>query len=288
MFAGCEPPCQPPRCARRNVHQLWSLSNPPDRIITSFNPFTLLVDAVYFRCLSRFRFPMEAYGTPLLRSMKQAALASDPLAVTLLKRWDDQFTPDVLAQATTTLGGLWNNEAAGICDALCWGVLRVHLQSISSVGAVLIPRGILLHCTATYCDFDGARVNSHFVPLAMAACPRLFRYLHDHDNPLVTSLISAWSPAHKAMDTITLRSSIARMLQRDVAFALTCDNKTIEKQLMKPIINFITQTFHRRPWDFVQPPDILQMLWHLSQEVSVTVPASYHGPLVDLWYDLLS
>ena len=109
------------------------------------------------------------------------------------------------------------------------------------MGTILIPRGILLHCTATYCDFDGARVNSHFVPLAMAAGPRLFQYLHDHDNPLVTSLICAWSPAHTAMDTITLRSSIARMLQRGLSSALTCDNKTIQKQLMKPISNCITE-----------------------------------------------
>ena len=231
---------------------------------------------------------MEACDTSLLRSIRQAAAASDPLATTLLKRWNDQFTPEVLTQATVALGDLWNNQAAGVCDALRWSVLCGHLQSISFVGAILVPRGILLHCSATYCDFDGARVNSHFVPLAMAAGPRLFQYLHDHDNPLVTSLIFAWSPAHKAMDTLTLRSSITRMLQRDVASALSCDNKTIQKQLMKPISNFITQTSVRRPWDSVQPPDALQMLWHLPQEVSVTVPASYHGPLVDLWYDLLS
>ena len=117
---------------------------------------------------------MEAYDTPLLQSMKPASLASDPLSVTLLKRWDDQFTPGVLVQATTALGELWNDEAARICDALSWGVLQGHLQSVSSVGMVLIPRGILLHCTATCCDFDCARVNSHFVPLAMAAGPRLF------------------------------------------------------------------------------------------------------------------
>ena len=155
------------------------------------------------------------------------------------------------------------------------------------MGAVLVLRGILLHCTATYCDFDGAWVNSHFVPQAMAAGPRLFQYLHDHDNPLVMSLISAWSPAHKAMDTFTVRSSIARMLQRDVASALSCDNKKIQKQLMKPITNFITQASVPRLWDSVQPPDALQMLWHLPQEVSVAVPASYHGPLVNLWYDLV-
>ena len=88
------------------------------------------------------------------------------------------------------------------------------------------------------------------------------------------------------MDTITLCSSITNMLQRDVASALTRDNKTIQKRLMKPISNFIMQTSVWRPWDSVQPPDAFQMLWHLPQEV--TVPASYHGPLVDLWYDLLS
>ena len=57
---------------------------------------------------------------------------------------------------------------------------------------------------------------------------------------------------------------------------------------MKPISNFITQAYVRRLWDSVQPPNALQMLWHLPQEVSATVPASYHGPLVALWYDLLS
>ena len=106
-------------------------------------------------------------------------------------------------------------------------------------------------CTATYCDFDGARVNSHFVPLHMAAGPRLFQHLHDHENPLATSLIFAWSPVHKAMDTITPHSSIAHVLQRDVAFASTCDGTLIEKQLMKPISNLITQTFVRRLWDSV-------------------------------------
>ena len=120
----------------------------------------------------------------------------------------------------------------------------------------------------------------------MAAGPRLFQYLHNHDNPLVTSHISAWLLAHKAMDTFTLCS--ARILQCDDASALTCDNKSIQKQLMKPISNFIMQASVRRQWDSLQPPDALQMLWHLPQEVSVTVPASYHGPLVDLCYDLPS
>ena len=106
---------------------------------------------------------MEACDTPLFQSMTSAALAFDPLAVTLLKRWDDQFTPNVLAAAATTLGELRSNEAAGICDALRWGILRGHLQSLSSVDVVLIPKGILLHCSTTYCDFDGAPVSSHFV-----------------------------------------------------------------------------------------------------------------------------
>ena len=30
------------------------------------------------------------------------------------------------------------------------------------------------------------------------------------------------------------------------------------------------------------------IVWHLPEEISITVPASYHGPMVDLWYDLLS
>ena len=120
---------------------ILSLSDPLECIITSFNPFTLLIDTLYFRYLSRFLFPMEAYDTPFLRSMKQAALASDPLAVALLKRWDDQFTPDVLAQATTALGELWNNEAAGICDALRWGVLRGPLVVCLVSGRDFNPQG---------------------------------------------------------------------------------------------------------------------------------------------------
>ena len=82
------------------------------------------------------------------------------------------------------------------------------------------------------------------------------------------------------MNTFTLRSSIARMLQRDVASALSCDNKTIQKQPMKPISNFITQTSVHRLWDSVQPPDVLHMLWHLPQEVSVTVT----HPIMALWW----
>ena len=73
----------------------------------------------------------------------------------------------------------------GICDALRWAPLWGYLQSISFVGVVLIPREILLHCTVTYCDLNGARVNSHFVPLAMAGGPRFFQYFHDHDKQFV-------------------------------------------------------------------------------------------------------
>ena len=146
----------------------------------------------------------------------------------------------------------------------------------------------MLHCTATYCDVDGVRVMSHFIPLAEAAGPRLFQYFQDHDNPLVTSLISAWPPAHKALDTTTLRNSISRMLQRDVCSTLASDSKAIQKKITKPIRNFITQGAVRRLWDSTQPQDALQMLWHLPQEISIIVPTSYHGPSVDLWYDLLS
>ena len=72
---------------------------------------------------------MEAYDAPLLQSMKQAGPASDPLAVALLKWWDDEFSRDFLAHATTALGGLWHNEDAsvmlfagafyGACCSLC-------------------------------------------------------------------------------------------------------------------------------------------------------------------------
>ena len=218
----CEPPCRSPDVRAEMLIQIsiHGTSRIPTLathcIHTTYqrSPFSLPLAVL---------FHLEAYSTSLLRSMRQAAVASDPLTVTFLKRWDDHFTPEGLAQATMARGELCNYEAAGICDALRWSVLRGHLQSISSVGVVLVPRGILLHCTATYYDCDSAQVNSHFVPLAMAADPRLFQYLFDHDNPLVTSLVSAWSPAHKTMDTFTLRSSIARMLQCDVAFALSCD-----------------------------------------------------------------
>ena len=49
---------------------------------------------------------MEAYDTPFLQSMRQAALTSDPLVVMLMNWWDDQFTPNVLLQATPALGDL--------------------------------------------------------------------------------------------------------------------------------------------------------------------------------------
>ena len=87
---------------------------------------------------------------------------------------------------------------------------------------------------------------------------------------------------------IPLRNYISRMLQRDISSALTNDSKTMQKQVMKPISNFITQAAVRQIWDSIRPQDALQMLWHLPQEISTTVLASLHGPLVDLLYDLLS
>ena len=112
--------------------------------------------------------------------------------------------------------------------------------------------------------------------------PRLFQHFQDQDNPLVTSLISAWPPAHKALDTTTLRNSISRMLQRDVCSTLASDSKAIQKKNIKPIRSFITQVAVRRLWDSTQPQDALQMLRHLPQEISIIVPASCHGPSVDL------
>ena len=139
----------PPTCALNDTSTftlVWSHAASPLTLIV----LALPIDTALLFSPPRSLCHMEAYNTSLLRSIRQAAAASDPLATTLLKRWDDQFTPEVLTQATLALGDLWNTEAAGVCNALRWGVLHGHLQYISSVGAVLVPRGILLHCSATY------------------------------------------------------------------------------------------------------------------------------------------
>ena len=140
----------------------------------------------------------------------------------------------------------------------------------------------MLHCTTTYCNFDGAPGQFTLRFLGYSCRPGLFQYLYNHDNPLVTSLISVWSHAHNAMDTTTLRHPNSCMLHRNVSSALASDGKTIHKQIMKPIGNFISQATMRRLWDSIQPLDALQMLWHLLQEISITVPASYHGPLAGI------
>ena len=70
-----------------------SLSDPVEHTLTPFEPLPLLIDTAHFRYPSPFLFTMEAYDTSLLRSMRQAALVSGALAVTLLKRWDDQLIP---------------------------------------------------------------------------------------------------------------------------------------------------------------------------------------------------
>ena len=231
---------------------IWSLF----QYVQTQAQITLATFVIHRRILPLFpkslSSTMDIYDTSLLQSIRRAARTSDPLATMLIQHRDDHFTPYVLNQANTALGELWNTESVGVCDALRCSALWGNLQSISSVVTVLIPRGILSHCTATYGDFNGARVNSHFIPLAMAMGPRLFQYLHDHDNPLVTSLISAWSPTHKAMGTTTFSNSISRMLQRDVSPALASDNKPIQKQIMKPISNFIIPAAVWRLWDSVQ------------------------------------
>ena len=79
--------------------------------------------------------------------------------------------------------------------------------------------------------------------------PRLFQHLDDHYNPLVTSLSSAWSPAHEAIGTTTLQSSISRMLHRDISSVLASHSNTIQKQIMRRITNFISQAAVWRLWN---------------------------------------
>ena len=76
-------------------------------------------------------------------------MTDDPYAVDLRSWWTGKSTPELLQAAQATLPTPWSHPPSGMNDALCWSLYKGKISSISSIGAVLHPQGLLLTCQAT-------------------------------------------------------------------------------------------------------------------------------------------
>ena len=83
--------------------------------------------------------------------------------------------------------------------------------SISSTGAVLDPRGLLLTCHATIqTSFD--RLIAAHVLGATATGPKIFGCLPLPCDDMARRLVENWNPTYKLLDYPKMHASIARML----------------------------------------------------------------------------
>ena len=198
---------------------------------------------------------MERYETSLIQNLLDLVHATCNLGTSLLSRWNRQFDPVVIGQAELTLPSLWQNDPSRLYDALQWAVTRGELQGVSSVGAALVPRGILIHCKATKsCLESGKCLNAQFVPLALVAGPRLYQCLHETQDSVINWLVSSWAPAYKQIEMATLRGLVARVLSKDLHTALSTDDNAIQRHLKSLIMGFITNPGVKKLWEAIQPP----------------------------------
>ena len=86
---------------------------------------------------------MSAFVSPLLTDIKHN-MATDPYVVDQHSRWTGQVTPEVLHAAHATVPMLWSHPPSWVNNALHRSFYKGKISSISSIGAVLHPQGLLL------------------------------------------------------------------------------------------------------------------------------------------------
>ena len=230
---------------------------------------------------------MSAHVSPLLTDLSLRR-PSDPYADDLLTRWENQTNPGILQSARESLPELWNNPPSGVNDALRWALYKGRVSSVSNVGAVLHPQGLLLTCQSTIITSSDRVIVPH-MPLAVAAGPKLLGFLPLPPDDLARRLIEHWSPNYRPLDPAKLHGSITRMLGvKEPNQVRGVPNATLKTKLIKPVADYLPFGEVRDFWSRLPAPDALSIMWELPKPIEATITISKPAPLDELHCALLS
>ena len=210
--------------------------------------------------LSRRFYTMSSFVSPLLTGIKHR-MADDPYAADLHSRWTEQSTPELLQAAQATLPTLGSHPPSGVNDALRWSLYKGKISSVSSIGAMLHPQGLLLTCQAKVQTSSDKLIAAH-VPLAIAAGPKILGYLPLPSDDMARRLVEKWNPSHKPLDRPKMHASIARMLGvQDSTQVRGVPNTALKAKLIRPIGDHLPAGEVRNFWVRLPPANALSVLW---------------------------
>ena len=148
-------------------------------------------------------------------------------------------------------------------DALRWSLYKGKISSVSSIGAVLHPQGLLLTCQATVQTSSDTLIAAH-VPLAIAAGCKILGYLPLPSDDMTCRLVEKWTPSYKPLDRPKMHVSIARMLGvQDATRVRGVPNTALKAKLIRFVGDYFPAGEVRNFWVRLPPADALSVLWQL-------------------------
>ena len=173
-------------------------------------------------------------------------------------------------------------------DTLRWALYKGKISSVSSIGALLHPQGLLLICLAIVQTSSDRHIAAH-VPLAIAARPKILGYLPMPFEDMAWHLVKKWNPSYKPLDRPKMHASVARMFGvHDATSVRGVPNRALEAKLIRPVGNYLPAGEVRDFWVQLPPSNALFVLWELPQLVEATLPVSKPAPLDELHCALLA
>ena len=187
-------------------------------------------------------------------------MADEANAADLHSRRTGQSTLELLQAAQATLPTLWSHPPLAVNDALRLALYKGKISSVSSIGAVLHPQGLLLTCQATVQTSSDRLIAAH-VPLAIAAGPKILGYLPPPSDDMARRLVEKWNPGYKPLDRPKMHASIAHMLGvQDATRVCGVPNAALKAKLIWPVGDYLPTSEVRDFWVRLPPADSLSVL----------------------------
>ena len=173
-------------------------------------------------------------------------------------------------------------------DALRWARRMGVITAITSMGAILTPRGLCLTATVTG-SYDAQTFVSQDVPLMVAAGGPLVEYLGNTMHPRHLDLARRVIPGCAPFDTLRLRKRLAQILKVDDTLAESASAPQVHHSTanaaLRPIAPFLSPGC-QTDWGRLGAKDQVRILWALPKRPTEVLP-HISGTGNELWAGLM-
>ena len=223
--------------------------------------------------------------SPLLDAIRQGSSAAHSR---LRDSWSVASDKAVLQAATDSLPEVARGRPEEVPDALRWARRMGVITAITSMGAILTPRGLCLTATVTG-SYDAQTFVSQDVPLMVAAGGPLVEYLGSTMHPRHLDLARRVIPGCAPFDTLRLRKRLARILKVDDTLAESASAPQVHHSTanaaLRPVAPFLSPGC-QADWGRLGAKDQVRILWALPKRPTEVLP-HISGTGNELWAGLM-